>query len=179
MILVVDNSYGKSIGNFPALLATLQKYGQDYKIIATMRDFQGLEKSKVKGIILSGSPLRLSRALDIDMFKTNLYCCMTFDVPILGICFGCQLLNVIHGGSVRAFGRLVRGEVKGYHFNFNDYLSEIAPGFKVKKHVMVDGRRVDCHIERGNIIGYLFHPETDMDAKKYLKRFLVLVNNKR
>ena len=48
-------------------------------------------------IILSGGPRSTSDldAPDVDFAKL-----MAFNVPILGVCYGMQLLNIKHGGTV-------------------------------------------------------------------------------
>ncbi len=49
-------------------------------------------------IILSGGPRSTSEvdAPDVDFAKL-----MAFDVPVLGVCYGMQLLNIKHGGTVK------------------------------------------------------------------------------
>jgi GMP synthase (glutamine-hydrolysing) len=49
-------------------------------------------------IILSGGPRSTSEkdAPDVDFVKL-----MSFGVPVLGVCYGMQLLNIKHGGTVR------------------------------------------------------------------------------
>ncbi|MCX7942187.1 MAG: glutamine-hydrolyzing GMP synthase, partial [Dictyoglomaceae bacterium] len=57
---------------------------------------EDLEKNKVEGIILSGGPQSvydIDLDIDLEIFKMG--------VPILGICFGFQLLTKIFGGKVR------------------------------------------------------------------------------
>jgi GMP synthase-like glutamine amidotransferase len=56
---------------------------------------------KIKGIIISGSKLRLSKPLLFDDFAYILYYIMKFDdIPVLGLCFGCQILHVLNGGKL-------------------------------------------------------------------------------
>ena len=56
------------------------------------------ELNQPGAIILSGGPRSTSDqdAPDIDFEKL-----MSFDVPVLGVCYGMQLLNIKHGGSVK------------------------------------------------------------------------------
>ena len=59
-----------------------------------------VRRSNPKGIVLSGGP---SSPHDGEV----LFDCevVDLDVPILGVCYGMQLLNTIGGGTVRAIGR--------------------------------------------------------------------------
>lgn len=63
---------------------------------------QQLALLQPKGIILSGGPGSVSS--DADAFDRAI---LDMDLPILGICYGMQLLNLITGGSVRP---LAKGE---------------------------------------------------------------------
>lgn len=57
-------------------------------------------KGKIKGIILSGSFLKLTDEILFKKFANNIRCMLEFEVPVLGICFGCQLLSMIFGGNL-------------------------------------------------------------------------------
>src|SRR5882757_3076072 len=54
--------------------------------------------NKPGAIILSGGPRSTSEkdAPDVDYEKL-----MSFGVPVLGVCYGMQLLNIKHGGTVK------------------------------------------------------------------------------
>jgi GMP synthase (glutamine-hydrolysing) len=56
------------------------------------------ELKKPGAIILSGGPRSTSEkdAPDVDYEKLK-----AFDVPVLGVCYGMQLLNIKHGGTVK------------------------------------------------------------------------------
>jgi GMP synthase (glutamine-hydrolysing) len=49
-------------------------------------------------IILSGGPRSTS---EVDAPDVDFTALMAFDVPVLGVCYGMQLLNIKHGGSVK------------------------------------------------------------------------------
>ena len=65
-----------------------------------LEDFDRLENPGA--IILSGGPKSTSDAdaPDIDFARLK-----SFGVPVLGVCYGMQLLNIRHGGTVRASNR--------------------------------------------------------------------------
>lgn len=93
----------------------------------------------------------------------------------LAVCLGFQLLNHLYGGIVEQFGRLVCERVEQLEYCFNDYVSQVAPGFRVRKRVTVDGRSIACHVvcKERLITGYLFHSEaTDGDALGYVGRWI-------
>jgi GMP synthase-like glutamine amidotransferase len=56
-------------------------------------------KEKIKGIIISGSPLILSKPLLLDDYGYIFHYLLKYpNIPVLGICFGCQLLSMICNG---------------------------------------------------------------------------------
>eukprot|EP00798_Chlamydomonas_sp_ICE-L_P003303 gene3303-13329_t len=127
------------------------------------RDRRDDVKDKVCGIVLSGGPTRLL-SLNTNTMSHVLYCLAAFeDVPVLGVCLGFQFLNIVHGGSIRPFGREVCGSQNlvrrtkrtiTRQFCFNDVVDRVAPGFKVvdsARVVDVKGvyasEDVVCHIE--------------------------------
>ena len=58
---------------------------------------------KIKGIIISGSGIKLSKqSKKEDLYKCsfNFYYINKLNVPIYGICFGCQLLNILFDGEL-------------------------------------------------------------------------------
>lgn len=179
MIVVVDMTDGKSFC-FAKLLQTLKIYQESFRIVKTIQDIQKISSPDINGIIISGSQLRLTTTtgsqthttVHIDDIQLPMYCILTFKVPILGICFGCQLLNYIHGGKLKPFGREVCESHSKLHFCFNDVISKVAPGFQVHRKVKVDGKQVICHISKDNMTGLLFHPEADLDKSGELASFL-------
>tara|TARA_Y100000817_G_scaffold155930_1_gene121892 strand:+ start:136 stop:588 length:453 start_codon:yes stop_codon:yes gene_type:complete len=54
-------------------------------------------KKKIKGIILSGGPLNV---YDVNKFKFNKKI-LNLNIPILGICFGHQIISKVLGGKVK------------------------------------------------------------------------------
>ena len=54
-------------------------------------------KSNIKGIILSGGPLNVDQ-LNSDLFDKEI---LKLGIPILGICFGNQIIYKFNGGKVK------------------------------------------------------------------------------
>lgn len=177
MILVINVCKNYDSRCFKKLDAVIANSGVDYKIVKELKDIRGIN---VQSIIISGSPIRLTQTLSPeDAALINLAITTHLQhpgVPILGICFGFQLLNMLYGGSIQPFGRFVCERHGGLEYCFNDVITKPGIGFKVHKRVRIDGKNVICHVtgpRSRNIVGYLFHSEaTDDDKHGYIKRFL-------
>lgn len=63
---------------------------------------------QITGVIISGSSMKLSRDLDISQYVHILRYLQAFShLPVLGICFGAQLLVCLYGGSVIDQGKYI------------------------------------------------------------------------
>ncbi|MEQ8241517.1 MAG: glutamine-hydrolyzing GMP synthase [Cyclobacteriaceae bacterium] len=143
--------------------------------------------SETKGIILSGSPCSVLEkgAPDIDLDAFG-------DLPILGVCYGAQLIAKKGGGSVsksehREYGRANLAHINKHH----DLLKEIEIGSQVwMSHgdtitSLPDNFQVIANtasipiaafrIENKEIYGIQFHPEVthSTDGKALLRNFVV------
>jgi len=147
---------------------------------------------KTKGIILSGGPLNVYQLTKYSFDKKIL----NQDIPILGICFGHQILSKLNGGSVkqskhREFGLaniykkkdslLIRNffnkqKIKKVWMSHADQISKLPINFKVvasstnSKFAIVENR-----LKR--FYGVQFHPEvthTD-NGKKIISNFIFLI----
>lgn len=130
-----------------------------------------LQDSDVKGIIFSGGPQSVyeenSFMIDPKVYETNL--------PILGICYGMQMMTYQHGGKVQAghskeYGKtdmiiiepsiLCEGmsTTTTVWMSHGDHVSELAPGFKSKAYSFNTPFAVIEH-ESKPWFGVQFHPE--------------------
>ena len=102
MILLINNSTdGNKLSFIVQLRHTLRSLSIPF--IETKRvDYQLLDKMKKKitGIILSGSPMMLHKDT-ISNYNYDIFYMLNLNVPILGICFGSQLLTIINGGILK------------------------------------------------------------------------------
>jgi GMP synthase-like glutamine amidotransferase len=104
MILLVNNS---THGNKLSFIFQIRKalnlldipYVEVDKIDQKILDFP------IEGIILSGSPMMLEDDV-LESFAKNFYYMLKIKVPVLGICFGSQLLTVTNGGKLLNRGEL-------------------------------------------------------------------------
>lgn len=81
------------------------------------------QTSSIKGVILSGSPFSVN---DPDAPKPDLSVFIG-KVPILGICYGAQLLTHIHGGNVGASGLREYGRAKLHIIDYDNPILKNIP----------------------------------------------------
>ncbi len=139
--------------------------------------------ANVKGIILSGSPWSViednAPIVDKGIFELG--------VPVLGICYGLQLLGKIFGGDVLSSKKREYGNAEFHPVNdalfkgvskkttvwmsHGDKLTKLPPGFEV---IGKTRNSEFAGIKKGNIYGLQFHPEVTHtpEGKKILKNFL-------
>lgn len=142
-----------------------------------------IEISNSKGIVLSGGPSSVygdnAPSPDPGIFYLK--------IPILGICYGLQLIGKIFGGNValssaREYGKMEFQPESDLLFSnipnnttvwmsHGDRLTELPPDFNVI------GRTPNSEfaaIKSGNIYGLQFHPEVThtVEGKKILENFL-------
>ena len=68
--------------------------------IINIKDLRKIENFKrVRGIILSGGPSTVTKK-KFPRIPKNIF---SKDIPILGICYGLQLIAKLFGGSIKAF----------------------------------------------------------------------------
>ncbi len=146
-------------------------------------------QNNIKGIILSGGPLNVYQ-LNKKIFDQKI---LSLGIPILGICFGHQILSKFSGGKVknskhREFGYakiqkknnslLIKDFFKKKKFNkvwmsHADQVTKLPKSFKViastnnSKFAIVENRNK-------NFFGVQFHPEVTHteNGKKIIKNFI-------
>ena len=163
-----------------------------YSIIKTNNiSLKELKQLKPKGVILSGGPESVHKSTKISMPKHLL----DYNVPILGICYGMQLLADYFGGKIsqsskKEFGpssfvkvknsKLFRG--KDIPKEFNVWMSHSDKVIKLPRNFEVIGSSVNSNIsafscDKLNIFGLQFHPEvTHTDhGRKILDNFCIKI----
>ena len=136
-----------------------------------------------KGIILSGAPWSV---IEEDA-PTPDHGIFELDIPVLGICYGLQLIGKILGGDVlsskkREYGSaellpendsLFKGVPKKttVWMSHGDKITKIPPGFEV---IGKTRNSEYAGIKKENIYGLQFHPEVThtIEGKKILENFL-------
>ena len=146
-------------------------------------------KKKIKGIILSGSSMKLTKQMFFKEFVHDIHYLVDLDVPVLGICFGCQLLTTIYGGKLHnrknflcetieievaknmLFENLTNKRVQ---FCFSD-LPSISKDTTSKEiaWLHINGKKYGCAFEfkKNKYYGCLFHPEYHESSYQILYNF--------
>lgn len=183
LVIVLD--FG---GQYNQLVARRVRESQVYCEIYSYRtDLETIKKMNPKGIILTGGPnscyLEDSPTYSRELFELG--------IPVLGLCYGAQLMMHVLGGKVE------RADVREYgktevlvdkqdsrifenvfpkticwmsHF---DYISQIAPGFEITAHT------ADCPVAAAEnaekqLYAIQFHPEVlhTAEGSKMLYNFV-------
>ncbi len=183
LIVVID--FG---GQYNQLIARRVRECNVYcEIYSYKKDLDEIKAMHPKGIILTGGPNSCyepgSPTCEKELFE--------LDIPVLGICYGAQLMMHVLGGCVekapvREYGKtevfvdkagsLMFANVSSpticwmSHF---DYISKMAPGFEISAHT------ADCPVaafENVNmkLYGVQFHPEVlhSVEGTKMLSNFV-------
>ncbi len=150
-----------------------------------------IKEIKPKGIILSGGPMSVydEGAPEIDKEILNL------KIPVLGICYGLQLICINFGGKVepasdREYGKAILriiddsniltgiNDASVVWMSHGDYLTEIPSGFKI---IGESDHSPICAISNDvkRIYGLQFHPEVahTEEGKKIIDNFLFEICN--
>ncbi len=169
-ILIID--FGSQ---FTQLIARrIREMGVYSKIINHKKINLNLEKNKIGGIILSGGPLNVYQTKKVR-FNKEIF---KWKVPILGICFGHQIISKELGGRVkktkhREFGlaklqKLSNSKLTNNFFNKNgsnnvwmshaDEVTKLARGFRVIAKTETSKFSIVENSVR-KFYGIQFHPE--------------------
>ena len=167
LVLVID--FG---GQYNQLVARRVRECNVYcEIYSYKTDLEKIKAMNPKGIILTGGPS--------SCYEDNAATCspelFELGVPVLGLCYGAQLMSHVLGGKVerasaREYGKTditvdnssklfegVKTDTTCWMSHF-DYISKLAPGFKSIAHS--DNCPVAaCECVDRNLYGIQFHPE--------------------
>lgn len=168
LVIVID--FG---GQYNQLVARRVRECNVYcEIYSYKVDIEKIKEMNPKGIILTGGP-NSCYLEDSPTYKKELF---ELGIPVLGLCYGAQLMQHVLGGKVekadvREYGKshliVNRPESKLYkdvptesicwmsHF---DYISKIAPGFEITSYTK-DCPVASCEDETNKLYAIQFHPE--------------------
>ena len=182
MIIVLD--FG---GQYNQLVARRVRECNVYCEIYSYRtELEKIKEMNPKGIILTGGPNSCYEA-DSPTYKKELF---ELGIPVLGLCYGAQLMQHVLGGKVekapvREYGKTevmvdkssplfanVEEKTICWMSHF-DYISNVASGFKISAHT------ADCPVAAAenldkNLYAIQFHPEVlhTQEGSKMLYNFV-------
>ena len=174
-------------GQYNQLIARRVRENNVYcEIYSYKTDLSVIKAKNPKGIIFTGGPnsvyLEDSPTIDPEIFN--------WGVPVLGICYGSQLMMHLLGGHVcrapeREYGKtevFVDNSSKMFTdvqpsticwMSHNDYIEQAAPGFKITAHTVNCPVAAAENAEKG-LYAVQFHPEVlhTAEGKKMLRNFV-------
>lgn len=109
MLLLINNAITpenpNDIAFVPKIRDALRACDIPFYEVKKIREIPADISSKIRGILISGSQMRLSKPIEFESFAHILHYLMKYNnVPVLGLCFGCQVLHMIHGGKLEDQG---------------------------------------------------------------------------
>ena len=183
--LVIVMDFG---GQYNQLVARRVRECNVYcEIYSYKTPLEKIKEMNPKGIILTGGPnscyLEDSPTYSKELFELG--------IPVLGLCYGAQLMQHVLGGkveraNVREYGKsillvdqpqskILKGvpETSTVWMSHFDYISKIAPGFEISAHT------ADCPVAAAecsekNLYAIQFHPEVlhTQEGTKMLHNFV-------
>lgn len=189
MILIVDNTVGNKTKYTTMLKDYFVEHHIPHRIVKTVQQIMHIARTQeINGAILGGSTLNINSKVSMDQYAANIYLLVQLNIPILGICFGCQFLNVLFGGSLEPleheFCKLNEVYEIGEKNNINAQFclhyvihdSTLSPHFTETFTTHINHEKVICGIQHKEkqIYGVLFHPESSPSTSYILDRFCAM-----
>tara|TARA_Y100000816_G_scaffold282155_1_gene257500 strand:- start:327 stop:1889 length:1563 start_codon:yes stop_codon:yes gene_type:complete len=184
-IIIVD--FGSQVTKLIA--RRIRELGVFCEILTTKDLFKIKDYKFIKGIVLSGGPSTVTKKNYLSIPKEIL----SKKIPILGICYGLQLISKLFGGSIksqkkkREFGRanlfkkkqslIIKNFFKKKNISVwmshQDAVTKLPKGFKVVASTKESKLTVIENIQN-KIYGVQFHPEVTHteNGKEIFKNFL-------
>ncbi|MGZ4049034.1 MAG: glutamine amidotransferase-related protein [Bacteroidia bacterium] len=103
MIINFGSSKTEKIG------VCLKTLGHSFRIVK-WNELKNVDLEKATGLILSGAPVLLTET-NVEIYTRPFEFLKTINIPVLGICFGHQLLGLLFGANV-FLGEAVRKETE-------------------------------------------------------------------
>lgn len=199
MILIVDNTKNLNKAYMtPKLLIYLDKLNIKYKLVSKREEVNNILKKfkdKIFGCILTGGPLCLSEELTIASINKNITVLLELkNIPVLGICFGFQIMAASYGGQIQSMKNEDTGLFNIKKIKDSILLENLDNNFQVfQSHkdmvinapssfdiIAVDNKNIIQIIENKSEKrwGVQFHPEGLNDTQIIIKNFINICYNK-
>ncbi len=184
-IIIID--FGSQVTKLIA--RRIRELGVFSEIITIRELYKIKDFNDIKGIILSGGPSTVTKKNFLRIPKEILL----KKIPILGICYGLQLIAKLFGGSIkslktkREFGRAILYKKnqslliknffniknKSVWMSHQDAVTKLPKGFKIIASTK-ESRLTIIENSQNNIYGIQFHPEVTHteNGKQIFKNFL-------
>jgi GMP synthase (glutamine-hydrolysing) len=186
MILIIDCSSKKT----PAIAACIIDVYPEHRIIG-MNDFTNTDLETAKGIIISGAPILLSQ-MDVEPIKERFSFLKEITIPVLGICFGHQVLGLVYGANV-FMGKAIRENIDIKILNptelflglgtISEFCQDHTEGVSLPDGFLHLATSADYEVESFKhpskpLWGVQFHPEVSGEnGKLLLNNFTSIVQN--
>jgi len=174
-----ENNLEKASMTTKLILFLKSKY--NITVVSTVNEIKNIQLKNVKCIILSGSSLCCTNPSHIPNMRTSIIAisfALKNNIPLLGICFGMQLITWMMGGDVGCSQSTTSYYLKINHiglvyFNHRDAVIIPPPGFIVThnhNHYITT-----MHSKANNIICIQWHPEGTCDGQLWLEKTIYLL----
>lgn len=194
IVLVVNNDRASDGKYLKDLVSLLKMRGVEYQIATTPQDVKRIsEHNKILGCILSGSEFSLINPGSDREGSASREALKILNCPILGLCYGAQLMSKESGGEIKSTGKRNLTHIKlseyepnhplfkgvdmkhlDFSFDFQDMIKS-CPNYevigKVGSYIVAFG---DNSKKR---YGLLFHPEDTERTWKVIDNFIAMFHN--
>lgn len=193
MLLIVTREIPDPVNNLNNLVKALEFRDIPYEIVKKC-DPQIIRRKDIRAIIIPGTnnfrilPNEIQPDLELELYYLHHFP----NLPVLGLCHGCQFLTVYYGGGLLKHSsfwvgnkdveldltrdKIFHGEDKNQklrvHFRDLPIAAKTIPEIAWFREFR-DGRRHACAFEfvKDRVYGFMFHPEAKKETRSILYNF--------